>query len=868
MSVRAKRRARRRAWARLLIGAAGMVPMVLGGAPAAMAANPPSAPGLQAPAPSLSVQSVPSFEWGRVQGAGEYQFELAADRHFGSIVWGIETHNTAAAPDKALPNGTYYWRVRAFGSAGQAGRWSAMRTMVKAWNEAPRLLGPTKTTVRWPSQPLVFRWSSVPHAYQYRLTVATDPRLGNQVIGSATSPIITQGTVYTPGAPLSAGRYFWAVTPMDSEGNLGRRSVVGAFTYSWPTVTPARITDARPEPSIFDPVFSWNPVPGAAHYQVEVSSAADFPTGSIWCCTDTTLGNSLAPTQEMANNAYYWRVRAIDARGDAGVWNYGPHFTKAFDDLTPSIPNLRIVDTSGTALPTSGAAPVSTDTPIVTWDPVPGASRYEIQVVPHNSIGCEWSAASMAPYVAETASTAWTPLGDVASHIGPSSWPTPQYTIKPLPTDTAYCVRVLARSDNDAHGGQVVSPWTQIDGDNQAAFYYAAPPSPGTPGPGLTMPSANYILPASGTVTPRTPYFTWQRVTGAQGYYVVISRDAQFTDIADVGFTNVPAYAPQLFNDEPLRDETTSYYWAVLPTQYPTEYPYGMGEYSSWDQDSPQTFNKSSVPPTLLAPASRSTISTQPTFHWTGAENARNYTLEVSPDPSFGDLLDDVTTDQTVYTSNTTYPADKRLYWRVQANDWVGHGLNWSATHTFVRTLPAPVPSRLNAKKGEGIPLLRWAPVPGATGYDVHVDWINGRTWNYTVSSPALTFNYWYGPGIWHWEVRADFPTASSATTSSGYSAAQSFVRLLKAPTGARGVRGGGRALVTWNPNPAAKQYEVEIAPTNGFSTTISTQRTDNTSWAPDLNPALPQEKGKLYWRVAAVDGYGNVGTFAMGRFK
>jgi hypothetical protein len=614
---------------------------------------------------------------------------------------------------------------------------------------------------------------------------------------------------------------------------------------------------------VFDPVFSWDAVPGAARYQVEVSSAADFPTGSIWCCSETTLGTSLAPEQELANNAYYWRVRAIDARGDSGVWNYGPGFTKAFDNLTPSIPNLRMVGASGQTLVTSGGAPVSTDTPIVTWDPVAGASRYEVQVVPHDSVGCDWSDAARAPYLAETASTAWTPEGAFAPHIGPSSWPSPQQA-GALATDTAYCVRVLARSDNDAHGGQVVSPWTQINGDNQPAFYYAAPPAPGTPGVGLPMPASNYILPASGTVTPRTPLFTWQRVSGAQGYYVVISRDAAFTDIADVGFTNVPAYAPQLTNDEPLRDETTSYYWAVLPTTDPN----GNGEYSSWDQDSPQTFNKSSIAPKLLAPANRAIVATEPTFHWTGAENARNYTLEVSADPSFGDLLDNVTTDQTVYTSNTTYPADKHLYWRVQANDWAGHGLNWSATHTFVRTLPSPVPSSLNPTKGQGIPLLRWSPVTGATGYDVHVAWVNGQTSNYTVSSPALTFLSWYGPGIWHWQVRADFPTSGFATASSGYSAYQPFVRLLKAPTGARGVRGAGRVLVSWSQDPSAKQYEVDIATTNGFSTIVSSVRTDNTSWAPDLDPILPQDKGTLYWRVAAIDGYGNVGTFAIGRFN
>ena len=50
-------------------------------------------------------------------------------------------------------------------------------------------------------------------------------------------------------------------------------------------------------------------------------------------------------------------------------------------------------------------------------------------------------------------------------------------------TGSAYCVRVAARSDRDATGGEVVSDWTQLGGPGATAFVYAAPPptSPGVP---------------------------------------------------------------------------------------------------------------------------------------------------------------------------------------------------------------------------------------------------------------------------------------------------------------------------------------------------------------------------------------------------
>jgi len=93
----------------------------------------------------------------------------------------------------------------------------------------------------------------------------------------------------------------------------------------------------------------------------------------------------------------------------------------------------------------------------------------------------------------------------------------------------------------------------------------------------------------------------------------------------------------------------------------------------------------------------------------------------------------------------------------------------------------------------------------------------------------------------------------------------QSSLLILAAPSRARGVKAGSRLLVTWNPEPDAKQYEVEISKSNGFSTRIETHRVDGTSWAPNVD--LKRYRGTLYWRVAPVDQNGGVGSFASGSF-
>jgi hypothetical protein len=73
--------------------------------------------------------------------------------------------------------------------------------------------------------------------------------------------------------------------------------------------------------------------------------------------------------------------------------------------------------------------------------------------------------------------------------------------------------------------------------------------------------------------------------------------------------------------------------------------------------------------------------------------------------------------------------------------------------------------------------------------------------------------------------------------------------------------------VISWNPDPAAKQYQVDVSNSDGFSQLISTGRVDGTNWAPDVDYTLPTYGGRLFWRVAAVDSSGTVGSFATGSF-
>ena len=90
------------------------------------------------PSNGLSVDALPAFSWAAVNGADRYEFQIAADSGMNSPVLGrgedqFTTRNTRATLKKTIPNGTYWWRVRAIAKDGSPSAWTAPRSLVKAW---------------------------------------------------------------------------------------------------------------------------------------------------------------------------------------------------------------------------------------------------------------------------------------------------------------------------------------------------------------------------------------------------------------------------------------------------------------------------------------------------------------------------------------------------------------------------------------------------------------------------------------------------------------------------------------------------------------------------------------------------------------
>lgn len=800
---------------------------------------------------STSAHTFGLFHWRALRRVDHYQFELASDRHFKSLVLGgsgaLLTRNTWVTLPKVVANGKYWWRIRGVTAGGRVTRWFSS-TATKHWTATPQLLSPANgAAVAFPTDPLLLSWSSVSGAVRYQVSIATDPKLGSLVGGNA---VTTSATAYVPPVTLQQGvTYYWAVTPLDAEGHEGVQSAVRSFTWGWNSSITPSLQDLVAAPEFFNPLLAWTKVPGAADYEINVNFDQSFAPGSMVCCSQPTTATGYTPTQLLPNNTYYWRVRAVNVRGGDGTWTATQSFTQTFDNVPPvvgsSISNLHVRDNLSDAGPEPPGW--STSSPILVWNAVPGASSYNVEVVPWTGAVCDWTASSQ-HWTLQTAVTAWTPLGN--GHVTPP-YPPSNVSVAndgPVMIPGAYCARVRAVADTGTDGHRVYGDFTYLPD----AFTYTPVAASGA----AAIPtSGDYLSPVFGQTptSPVTPLITWKPIVGANSYWVIVARDPSFTTLVDYAFTRIPAYAPRRGNSpQTYADETTHYYWAVLPASGADGSGVSVADPTLANA---AAFDKQSITPALY----QVNATTQPQFRWTPATGARSYRLQVSTDSHFGtQLLDNVVTDSTGYTSNTVYPAQTTLYWRVQANDENDIPLTWSNVGTFKQTLVAPIPIS-GQLQSDAIQPLRWKPVDGAIGYDIRVKLPDGGSQTFSnIETPASVPLVLTGAGFFSWQVRAEFPHGVAGP----YSTSVAFTRTVTPPGGERATVHGRSLLLRWKGRPGIKSYRVEISRRPDFSQIVDAETTESPMLAPSLYQAFYQGR-KFFWHVAAVDADGNTGSFS-----
>ena len=385
-----------------------------------------------------------------------------------------------------------------------------------------------------------------------------------------------------------------------------------------------------------------------------------------------------------------------------------------------------------------------------------------------------------------------------------------------------------------------------------------------------TAPSIPLLLsPVTGSLLNNsTPVLRWSPSAPLPDHYQLqIDTDDTFASpLYDVNLTTSEYTIPS-----PL-GINTAYYWRVRAYNS-TDVTAGWSPVGTFRLPPPST--------TLVAPVMDAPLSTlRPLFDWADVSGAGYYTIQVSKNQAFTQMVLNESTSTSTFTPLQDLPPAATLYWRVRVDGANGPS-PWSDVRSFTTPNPPGVPTLISPNSGlllSAVPKLRWSPVslPRGTVFDHYqvqlasnagftttiVDSNVMELTNTSYSLPALSAGATY-----YWRVRAvnqngeasswsevrtfnlrpelesDRPTISNAGTGS---VSPSIV----APADGSAV--GKRPVLDWGHVAGAVGYLVQVSTDPNFTSAnyvvFATTVDSRYAFIRDI-PAGSQ----LYWRVRAI---------------
>ena len=307
------------------------------------------------PAPTVTggndSQGRPTLKWNAVTGAAKYEVYRARSLNGDYIKYSTVT-GTSYTNTSYIENGnTYYYKVRALDANGTAGAWSSIVSVTYRAASTGTLPAPAVTGGNDAQGRPTLKWNAVAGAAKYEVYRARS-KDGDYIKYSTVT-----GTSYTNTSYIENGNtYYYKVRALKSDGTAGAWSSVVSVTYkqtlSAPTVTGGNDAQGRP-------TLTWNAVSGAAKYEVYRARSKD----GTYTKYSTTTGTAYTNSSYLTSGAtYYYKVRALDANGNAGPYSAVVSVTCRLKLTAPTVTGGN--DAQGR--------------PTLKWNAVTGAAKYEV----------------------------------------------------------------------------------------------------------------------------------------------------------------------------------------------------------------------------------------------------------------------------------------------------------------------------------------------------------------------------------------------------------------------------------------------------------------------------------------------------------
>ena len=238
-----------------------------------------------------------------------YRAQIAADLRFNALLANVVAPSTQIiGPD--LPDGDYVARIRGINQQGLEGFDAQHRFTLNARPEPPLMIAPALDAIMRQPNPQ-FQWTAVEGVSGYRLQIAASVDFAAPIVDL----VDYSQPQFTPEQALSDGNYFWRISSIVDDSDVGPFSDPIRFTVR---LAPASPELEPPELAADTIVFRWRGgIPGQ-RYQFQLARDYWFEDLMV----DEQLSESTISIPRPRSERYYLRIRTIDIDGYKGP--FGP----------------------------------------------------------------------------------------------------------------------------------------------------------------------------------------------------------------------------------------------------------------------------------------------------------------------------------------------------------------------------------------------------------------------------------------------------------------------------------------------------------------------------------------------------------------